>query len=279
LRNVPERILVYGYPGSGKSYQFLKIADFMLKFNPKAKCYIFDTDDAYTRMLFSDRFSHLPAADSDLGMEIGSSGNCYVYPVFEWPEWEEKLERIYKKVKPGDWVCVDRADVLWEAIQEYYVEQVFGAKMGDYFLRARMEMQQLVEKGGKEKKNLVVLEGDKDWQVINRLYKQLWTKMIAPGFPAHLYVATVAKEIQKRDEQIIKDTYGWIGAQPGGQKHLAYQVHTVLYLSNHKDEWFVTTIDDREREYFDREELHSLPTQYLVKIGKWRRSKKRSRVS
>lgn len=252
-----ERILVYGYPGSGKSYQFLKIADFVRPTG--AQCYVLDTDDAYSRLLETE-FRHLA---------VDSGGNVHVFPAFDWQEWEEGFVWISEQARPGDWVCIDRADQAWEAVQEYYVTQVFGQKMGDFFLKARTELEEALKKNPKAKQ--VVLEGDKDWQVINRLYKQEWFQLIRPSFPANLYVVTAASTIEKRDESIIKETYGWIGAKPTGQKHLAHQTHTNFYFAYTGDEWRVTTVKDRGRKHFDHQKLVSLPHQYLLSVAGWKR--------
>lgn len=246
-----ERILVYGNPGSGKSHQFLRIADFV----KPAACYVLDSDDAYPRLLETE-FKHLD--------------NVIVYPVGnDWEEWAKAIRDVIGRAREGDWVSVDRADVAWEAVQEYYVQKVFGEEMGDYFLQARIEFEQL--RKGTNKKNMVVLEGDKDWQVINKVYKQDWLKLVSPAFPAHLYVVTSASKIEKRDEEIIQETYGWLGAKPSGQKHLPYQMHTVfLFNCRGQREWEITTVKDRGRKYFDRQKLISLPHQYLLAAAGWR---------
>lgn len=135
-----ERILVYGQPGTGKSYQFLKIAQFVAP----SRCYVLDTDDAYPRMLETD-FRDLE--------------NVEVYPVFEWDDWKATITDVLARAKPGDWICIDRADVLWEAAQDYFIQQVFGEDTGDFFLRARKELEQTKGKG------LTPLDGWKDWCV------------------------------------------------------------------------------------------------------------------
>lgn len=244
-----ERILVYGNPGSGKSYQFLKIAEFV---KPN-RCYVVDSDDSYPRLLET---------------EFKKLDNVEVYPVGnDWDEWTSALRDILKRAKEGEWVCIDRADVAWEAVQDYYIRKVFGEEMGDYFLQARIEFEELLKRNPK-RKNMVVLEGDKDWQVINKVYKQDWLKMISPTFPAHLYVVTSAAKIEERDEQEIKDIYTWVGLKPTGQKHLPYQVHTIFLFGHRKQrDWYITTIKDRGRKYFEGHKLVSLPHQYLMAVA------------
>jgi hypothetical protein len=241
---VGERILVYGQPGTGKSYQFLKVAQFVAP----ARCYVLDTDDAYPRMLDTD---------------FRDMGNVEVYPVFEWDDWKAAVTDVLAtRAKPGDWICIDRADVLWEAAQDYFIQQVFGEETGDFFLRARKEIEQ-------SKNKLTPLDGWKDWGIINRVYRQLWVKLIMPNMPANLYVATTATQVEKQDEQEVQETFSFLGVKPGGQKHLPYGMHTILYLDRIKDGWRMTTVKDRGRKYLDKQKLVSLPHQYLIGVAGW----------
>jgi len=245
---VGERILVYGQPGTGKSYQFLKIAQFVAP----AKCYVLDTDDAYPRMLDT---------------EFKSLNNVEVYPVFGWEDWQSAVTGVIAKASPGDWICVDRADVMWQAAQEYFVEKVFGEEPSDFFIHARREYEQT--KKDDPKKKFVPLDGYKDWTIINRVYRRLWNRLIMPNMPANLYVATPAAQIEKQDQQEVQETFSFLGIKPEGQKHLPYGVHTILYLDRVRESWRMTTVKDRGRKYLDRQTLISLPHQYLVGVAEW----------
>lgn len=244
-----ERILVYGKWGTGKSYQFLKVA----KFVAPARCYVLDTDGSYPRMLET---------------EFKGLNNVEVYSVFEREEWKRAIEDVLSKAGSGDWVCVDRADVLWDETQDFYTREVFGEDIGDYFLRARAEYERA---RGKSKEGFVALDGWKDWGVINRIYRQLWNELIKPNAPFHLYVAATAELLGKKEEPETVETFGWIGYKPGGQKHLPYGVHTVLFFDcPNKGEWRVTTVKDRGRRYLDKQKLVDLAYQYLVGVAGWK---------
>lgn len=261
-----EKILVFGKGGASKSHQFLNIVMHMLALNEMLgtdyRAYVCDSDaDNYYRMIETQaRFKILEA-------EIGN--HLHVFPVWTYPQWAASLETIMKSLREGDWVGIDRADMLWEATQDYYVEQVHGMKAGDYFLMKRREL----EKARPDAKQLVVLEGDKDWQVINRMYRQLWGPLVAPGSIHNLYAAVASSDLEKRDEAEIKEKYQRFGQRPSGQKHLPYQVHTELYFrspSPHSGKFFVSTAKDRTgvQNYFDNENLWDLSMQYLVgKVG------------
>ncbi|MEM3646835.1 MAG: AAA family ATPase [Thermofilum sp.] len=243
-----EKILVYGFPGSGKSYQFLKIAQFVYP----QRCYVLDTDGSYERLMET---------------EFSGLDNVVIYLVFDRDEWANAVEEVLANASNDDWVCIDRADVLWDATQDYYIQEVFGEDMADFFLRARKEM---VE--NKDKK-FVPLDGWKDWGVINKVYRSLWNRLTRPDVPFHLYVATSAVEVESNDDKLIKRTFNFLGVKPGGQKALAHGVHTVLYLDyvGKGDGWRVTTAKDRGRKYLDHQKLVSLPHQYLMAVAGWRR--------
>ncbi len=242
-----ERILVYGQPGTGKSYQFLKVAQFAAP----ARCYVLDTDDAYPRMLET---------------EFKGLENVEVYPVFEWEDWRSAITDVLSKINPGDWVCIDRADVMWQAAQDYYIRRIFDEEVDEFFLRARKEYER--SRDGK----FVPLDGWKDWSIVNRVYRQLWTKLIMPNMPANLYVAAAATKIEKQDEQDVQETFSFLGVKPEGQKQLPYGMHSVLFFDRTKEGWRVTTVKDRGRRYLDRQKLVSLPHQYLVGIAGWKAS-------
>ena len=75
----PERILAMGPFWSGKTFSWLKIADWAQRTGSPAHFYVLDTDSAVTRMLnASGNFSHLT--------------NVTVTNVWEWPQYEKALE-------------------------------------------------------------------------------------------------------------------------------------------------------------------------------------------
>lgn len=131
-----ERILVFGGPGTGKSYQALKIAQFVAP----VRVHVIDSEGAYPRLLRTE----FP------GLE-----NVVLYPVSSWPEWRQAMETVISEAQEGEWVVVDRADMAWEAVQEFYTEEVFGDEVGDWFLQARKEFQQLLQSGATQKKTFV----------------------------------------------------------------------------------------------------------------------------
>ena len=119
MRRPLERILSIGITGSGKSYQWLRIAK---RLKPTgAKFRVVDTDNDITYMLYTQFPELLPE----------NGGNVYVCPAFDWPEYQKAVHWIQQKkltteqlnsmdkylqlayktpVKPIDWVVVDKSN-------------------------------------------------------------------------------------------------------------------------------------------------------------------------
>ena len=241
----PERILAMGPFGSGKTFSWLKIADWAQKTGSPAHFYCLDTDAAVTRMLNSaGNFSHLT--------------NVTVTNVWEWPQYEKALESALRVAKPEDWIIVDFVGSAWEAVQEWYVDQIYDADIAEFFLDARKSM-----RSGNP------LDGWKDWSVINRIYRRWVTKMVQ-DCPAHVYWTATAEAIRETDDKSNRALFGTHGVKPRGQKHLGHQVHSVLLFQPFASgEWFLTTVKDRERPRLEGLKVSDFVIDYLVNIAKW----------
>lgn len=129
-----ERIITMGAPGSGKSWQWLKMAETLLK--SKSQFYCLDTDDAIPYML-ATQFPHLMPE---------KGGNVHVHPSFTWPQYKEGLKWLQEHDAAGNWSIIDMADNAWTTTSRFFVSEIFDEDMGQYFLEARKKL--------KEKKDL-----------------------------------------------------------------------------------------------------------------------------
>ena len=146
-----ERLLLMGAAGAGKSRAVLSIAGMV-----KGKVWVLDTElDTYDRML---------KGKEELDVETFG-----VLPD-DWEGMKAGVKKIAEGVGKGDWVVVDSMTPTWSAVQNWFVERVFGDEMGDYFMRVREEK--------KEAKSLAVLEGWVDWSVINAQYAGFVNSML-----------------------------------------------------------------------------------------------------
>ncbi len=281
---VLERVLAMGITGSGKSFQWLKLARALKPIGAKFRC--LDTDNDIDYMLRTQFLDLLPE----------NGGNVYVHPAFDWPEYERGVSWVQQKnltpeqlkvmdkhlvtayntpMKRMDWVVVDKINNAWSTVQRYFVGEVFGENMGEYFLQVRKEMQsgaRKTAKGGMPSSPIKEgMDGWKDWSVINKLYDD-WILPIIYRIHCHVYVATDVDKLDKgtnKDPEIL-NLFGDLGVKPAGQKKLGGQHHTILLYIPGKDNWLVTTVKDRAgRPYFSRIPLSSFYLQYLVAKAGW----------
>jgi len=277
---VLERIGVTGVTGSGKSYQWLKLAEVLLPTGAIFRC--LDTDNSIGYML-ETQFPHLKPENK---------GNVLVCNVFDWPayklgmNWIQRenispaqldslpltLKQDYAKpLKLNDWTVVDRADKAWSTVQRHFVTEVFGEDMGDYFLQIRREIQAGTRKPRAGGSTIAEgLDGWKDWSVINKLYED-WVLPIIYRIQTHVYMATSVQKLDRneRDTELVT-LYGDMGIRLAGQKGLGHDLHGLFLFVPGKDLWQITTIKDRaNRSYFNKVRLSSFFLQYLVAKAGW----------
>jgi hypothetical protein len=195
------------------------------------------------------QYSHLDAR---------RGGNVEWVPAYEWPEYEAAIKSFGPKVGPDDWTIVDFVSPAWEAVQNFYINEIFKTDSADYFLQARKNL-----KGGNP------LDGWKDWQYINRLYKA-WINAYLHRVGGHKYMTAQAESIRETDDKALRALFGSFGVRPRGQKELGYQAHTILLGSgNRAGETFVTTIKDRERSPLSEKPITEFAVDYLVQVAGW----------
>lgn len=238
-----ERILAIGSPGSGKTTAWLSIAFWAQATGSDAQFYVLDTDFAARHMLLSSP-------------KYGDLTNVHVYEAIEWEQYTAAIADILPKMRPQDWLVVDFMGSAWDAVQEWYVAQVFKDDIGSFFMQAR--------KGGGE-----ALDGWRDWGVINRVYKQFANDVLFKC-PGQLFTTAVAEAMRDTDDRAMRSVFGPHGVRPRGQKHLAHGVHTVLLLMAPKaGEVMITTVKDRERAPLNAAKLNDFAVDYLVNVAGW----------
>lgn len=279
---VRERILAMGITGSGKSYQWLKMAELLMPTGAIFRCMDTDNDILY---MMQTQFPRLIPENG---------GNVYVHPAFSWPEYKHGvkwithdltpdqlkdtdkylLQAYNKPIRPDDWVVTDKINNAWKTVQNYFVTNVFGDDPGEYFLMIRKEIAAGLHKTkkGDEPASTITegLDGWKDWSVINKLYDD-WILPIIYHVQCHVYAATDVDALDKTNKDIeLQQLFGEFGIKPAGQKSLGGQHHSIFLFIPGKDKWFITTIKDRGgRQYFKKVPLMSLYIQYLVAKAGW----------
>lgn len=239
-----ERILVYGPWGSGKTTGWLNIALWAQRTGSPSRFYALDSDNALEAMLD--------------GPTYGPLTNVEHRAIWEWPEFVEATNRYATVMSPDDWLIVDFATHAWDAVQEWYVNQMFKSDMADYFLEMRK-----LGKGDK------ALDGWKDYSVINMHYKR-WMNAILHTAPGHKYLTAQVDKIGDKDDQSTRAQYSAVGLKPKGQKALGHVPHTVLLAQSLRPgEVYMTTVKDREREPFEGLRVTEFAIDYLVQRAGW----------
>ncbi|MDD5704052.1 MAG: hypothetical protein PHU23_18625 [Dehalococcoidales bacterium] len=278
-----ERILAIGITGSGKSFQWLNLANTLMPLGVKFR--VIDTDNDIDFMLRT-QFEHLlPEND----------GNVYVMPAYDWLEYEKSVMWVQQKplneaqlkslspyqlqaykapLMPYDWVVVDKANNAWSSVQNHFVSEVFGENKGEYFLQIRKKLWAGGDIGKSGKKvtsvALEALDGWKDWSVINGLYDD-WINPIVYRIKCNVYATSDVETLgrEEKDPEILS-MFGDVKIKPAGQKKLGGQMHTIFLYIPGTERWSVSTLKDRSnRVYFKKTPLNDIYNQYLFAKAGW----------
>lgn len=245
--NARERILAFGGAGSGKTSDWLSVADrYAAEETPPGKFHVIDTD--YT---------------AERSLEGHPEAHKVIQKVWTCPEWEDYTKAIgviSKIAKPNDWLVIDMLTPLWDMSQEYYIDRIFGKEVDEFFLKAREQN----AKGNP-------LDGFKDWGVINKMYRSNVANNILRA-PCHVFAtasaAALSADLESKENRQL---FGKWGVKPVGQKTNSHLFHDVLWKQNPKSGvWTLTTVKAREREEQLSLPITNFPTDYLVGVAKWK---------
>ena len=243
-----ERILLMGPPGSGKSYQLLKVAQYLNEIG--TPIYTMDLEDK------------LEATLSGLG---GIPSNMHLYVTFDWDKKTDKdyvggvkqtIEDITNKAKPGEWIAIDRADLMWPMVQRWFTQKKYDEELADRMMQKSMDM---------KKASMFIPRFDQgSWQVINEQYESQILNILYKS-RCNILLTTGIRGIGEENPLDI----GRLGVLPRGQKELGHQPHSVFLLGQQKTgrvlTWKITTAKDiPNRVVFDNDELMDFALQYVA---------------
>lgn len=244
-----ERILMMGPFGCGKTTNWLNIAKWAAATGSPAKFFAIDTDNALEAFL--EPGSQYAELDARRG------GNIHWMSVYEWPEYIAAANAFAPQVGFEDWIICDFVSPSWEAVQSYYISEIFKTDSDEFFLEARRNL-----KGGN------ALDGWKDWSVINRLYKKWINTVLNTG--GHKFLTAQADSMRDSDDRALRAMFGAFGVRPKGQKELGYQAHTILLGAvNRAGETSITTVKDRERIAVADKPVQEFTIDYLTQVAGW----------
>ena len=242
-----ERILLEGPPGAGKSLQLINIANYLNELG-KIPIYVIDLEDKLEATLLS--LGDIPT-------------NMKLFISFSWDDpivdniggFKQIVDKIEKLVKPGDWIAVDRADLAWPRVQNWFTQEKYKQSLAERMMDKAKQM---------TKSSMFIPRFDMgSWQVINEQYDSVILKVL---YKSRCNVL-LTSGIKSADESSPMDI-GRLGVLPRGQKELGHQPHSVFLLTQRKRgreiTWHIQTDKDLPgREMFDGEELIDFSIQYL----------------
>lgn len=259
-----EKALLYGPMAAGKTLNGLKIIAAALAAGETA--YIIDCDNSIERFLprfegkldVREEWELAPNPDSSSARMTGGlarteewtveGGNVVLFHVASWEQFKWAIEQCWARAGRGDWVLVDSVTWPWQWVVDWYITKVHGAGLPDFLLQYRIDSLK-DNKGDAGEGGAVLVE----YKYINKL----WSEVIAAPLVnarCHVLLTAEAKEVRTDghgDKKDIKQLYGNVGMKPDTQRRVGFNVHTIVYLekaNTTKDEWFATTVKDRERD-------------------------------
>ena len=241
-----ERQLIFGDAGSGKSDAILCVA----KRLPDVQFRILEIDWAPSAevLLQSERFEGVDNVEAR-----------WVYP----NEWEDQLAGVQwlrDTTKPDDWAAVDSITHTWSAVEEWFIEKVFGEDPNEFFIRRR------IETGG----NAGDLDGWKDWGKIKKEHNRIYNGIAR--IQGHVIMtaeqAALGDTGEKKDDRAMFAKFGF---RPGGRKQVAHVPLTVAHLSrNTSGVQSLRTFKDRGRQLVTGREITDYWADYMVAVAGWK---------
>lgn len=258
----PERILVYGIHGSGKTNMWLQIA---AASDPDVTFHTIDTDNGVVRSMSRD-FAHLTNVSVTT-----------VQGFYDYVTWAKELDKI---IKPGDWIVPDMASTAYNAAADFYLQRKYGKT------RQEIEFEHEMEKmlNAEVKAGAPAIAPD-DWVMIRNLFLNWWEGMVVKGLSvkhgAHIFATAEAKQVMEHyeaknpDQTILRD-YKDLKFKPDGHKSLAHRVHTVAMTNRtgngtETDNFWFIPVKDRQRDMSNLI-VGNFVDDYLVGRAGWSRA-------
>ncbi len=266
-----ERIMALGRAGTGKTYNWLTMAEWL----QGSTFHVIDPDDGVISVWDPDfpkvnniKYYFTPKW---LGELKQTESNCWYGSVVE------AFKKISSEVKLGDWIVVEHMGTMWDNVQSGFTDEIFEKNIGLFFLERRKALEKAKRDGSakKEPPGLQAFDGWKDWVVINKLHNADLVMPLCYELPAHVYMTSSfsvqdPKLVNKEDSD-VKGFYDGTLVRIDGQKHLPFKVQTILLFGGNPKEGFAMTTfqKDRGRRWIKNVPVKNFAKQYLIGVGGW----------
>jgi hypothetical protein len=270
---IRERLLGFGDSDSGKTFNYLKIAEWHQRRGSDAVFYGICTPGNEW-----DRF-FMPGAEFEQLENIHPIDVQDIQDYFD--AYDEILKLVNRKLKKAgsdgawveDWLAMDVIDDAWKACANEYAQKQWGTDLGSKWNT----------EGGK-----YPVEGW-EWGPINARYSAFAQNRLI-RFPGHVMAMAWDKDLMEESKTgkggetaEVRDLFGLLGKKPAGQKEDYKRFHTVLHFGkNPRGEFVVRTARDRQRprlgeivqrgqvEAYTPHKLKDFYMEYLVKTAGWK---------
>lgn len=252
-----ERVLSFGGEGSGKTTQWCQWAAWCRRTKSPAQFYVLDSDGTVEAMAdgWPDFYDNVTPFD-----------------VADWDDYRTYTKKAIDLSDPErhDVLVVDRGDLAWSAVQDYYVETVLEQDVEAYLINHA--------KGDSSGQHPLAGDWGMNWYYINKLYQNWFVPIMR--FKGHVFITAAEQKLQiaqkpgdRGDDRDVISLYERLGVRSAGQKGLGHAVHTVLRSVNasqpRQPQWKITTVKDRQREMVSGLLVEDWVTNYLIPVAKW----------
>lgn len=245
----PERILLYGGGGSGKTNAAISVIDHAAHGN----VYVVETDysASWQRAIYTD-YPHL-------GGQVDIRN-----PDVEWESWTAELDAVVSAADPAvDWLVIDSITPTWEAVQGWWIAQSTGNDLPRHLAGLKKAH------GADAKAYGRALTDTMNWPLIKKEYA---ARVIAPlqRWKGHLIITAEAKGVGDQDNDEIQMLYGPVQLKPSGEGRLMYLASTNVLLSHPKrGVWTFTSVKDRNRAEVEKQPFDDFGYEYLSEVAGW----------
>ena len=245
-----ERILLLGPPDGGKTYQIIK-----------------------TYLALKDMGIEMPIIDMEDKVEAAFISQKleqpkHLFVCITWEEYDDAVSKILTDnlVKQNEWIAVDRIDLAWPRVQQWYTEGRYKQDVSDKLMENAVRM-------GSRASMFMPLFDQGSWQVINANYDNAIQKLLYKSRCNVLLTCGLARV----DDKDPLDGFVRIGYKPKGQKDLAHQPHSAFLMQQKIDArskditWHITTAKDLDNrigdKLFDEEQIFQLLVDHHQQIS------------
>lgn len=260
-----ERIMLFGDADAGKTYQFLKIAEWHQKRGSDAHFYgICSPGNEWDVMCMPGaEFEHLKNVTFDVA--------------FEMQDWFDLYKKYWPNARKGvDWLCCDVAGDVWQDVQAEYAQIEWGGDLGSKWI-TEGGLHPIAKDG--------MMNKDYPWGRINSRYRDFANNKLMrwPGHLVGLYWETPIPDGLKKKDKEAADLFTPFDIFPQGNKKDYKRFHSIIHLAkNSKGEHVWRSVRDRQRKLIGERRTRGTVTtvstvkagdlfrDYLVKIGGWK---------